>query len=182
VLAIFKGTRAEELQRRDVQPENQDGRRRLIVSSLSVFGLLIPLAVLGLIAWVDRRRHPRGGDPFTLATATALYARVMLIVGVLMSLVGIGTILKAGIGFINAAYPTTRRLRSLSSVRPARAPVPPSTSSTSTTSSEARTSCSGSRWSSSGCWSPACNLFLGRAGGANAGGSPAGSRAGRCSG
>jgi hypothetical protein len=46
----------------------------------------------------------RGGEPFTLATATALYARVLLIVGILMGLAGIGIILKASFGFINLAY------------------------------------------------------------------------------
>jgi hypothetical protein len=71
---------------------------------LSVLGLLVPLAVLGLIAWAVVGVTRRGGDPFTLATATALYARVMLIAGVLMSLIGIGIILKAAFGFINTAY------------------------------------------------------------------------------
>jgi hypothetical protein len=71
---------------------------------LSVLGLLIPLALLGLIAWAIVGVTRRGGEPFTLATATALYARVMLIAGVLMSLVGLGIILKAAFGFINLAY------------------------------------------------------------------------------
>jgi hypothetical protein len=67
-------------------------------------GLLVPLAVLGLIAWAIVGITRRGGDPFTLATATALYARVMVIAGVLMGLTGLGIILKAGFGFINMAY------------------------------------------------------------------------------
>jgi hypothetical protein len=71
---------------------------------LSVLGLLVPLAVLGLIAWAIVGVTRRGGDPFTLATATALYARVMLIAGVLMSLAGLGILIKAAIGFINLAY------------------------------------------------------------------------------
>ena len=71
---------------------------------MSVLGLLVPLAVLGLIAWAIVGVTRRGGEPFTLATATALYARVMLIVGVLMSLVGIGILIKAAIGFINLGY------------------------------------------------------------------------------
>jgi hypothetical protein len=57
-----------------------------------------------LIAWAVVGVTRRGGDPFTLATATALYARVMLIAGVLMSLTGLGIIIKAGFGFINPAY------------------------------------------------------------------------------
>ncbi len=71
---------------------------------MSVLGLLVPLAVLGLIVWAIVGVTRRGGEPFTLATATALYARVMLIVGVLMSLVGIGILIKAAIGFINLGY------------------------------------------------------------------------------
>jgi hypothetical protein len=57
-----------------------------------------------LIAWAIVGVTRRGGEPFTLATATALYARVLLIGGILMSLTGVGIILKAGFGFINAAY------------------------------------------------------------------------------
>jgi hypothetical protein len=71
---------------------------------LAVLSFLIPLAVLGLIAWGVVGVTRRGGDPFTLATATALYARVLLIAGVLTSLTGFGIILKAGFGFINLAY------------------------------------------------------------------------------
>jgi len=63
------------------------------------------VAVLGLIAWAIVGFTRRGGgDPFTLASATALYARVLVIVGVVMALTGAGTILKAGFGFINIAY------------------------------------------------------------------------------
>jgi hypothetical protein len=58
-----------------------------------------------LVAWAIVGFTRRGGgDPFTLASATALYARVLLIVGVVMGLTGAGTILKAGFGFINIAY------------------------------------------------------------------------------
>ena len=71
---------------------------------MAVIGFLIPLAVLGLIAWGIVGITRRGGEPFTLATATALYARVLLIAGILMSLTGGGIILKALFGFINLAY------------------------------------------------------------------------------
>jgi hypothetical protein len=72
---------------------------------LSFLGFLIPVAVLGLIAWAIVGFTRRGGgDPFTLASATALYARVLLIVGVVMALTGAGTILKAGFGFVHIAY------------------------------------------------------------------------------
>ena len=68
-------------------------------------GFLIPVAVLGLIVWaVVGFTRRGGGEPFTLASATALYARVLMIVGVVMALSGVGTILKAAFGFINIAY------------------------------------------------------------------------------
>jgi hypothetical protein len=57
-----------------------------------------------LIVWAVVGFTRRGGEPFTLATATALYARVALIGGILMSLIGVGTIIKAGFGYINLAY------------------------------------------------------------------------------
>jgi len=91
---------------------------------LSVLGLLIPIAVLGLIAWAIVGLTRRGGDPFTLATATALYARVMLIAGVLMSLAGLGIILKAGFGFINLAYSYYQPI-AYAAMCPAGGPCPP---------------------------------------------------------
>jgi hypothetical protein len=69
-----------------------------------VLTLLIPIGVLGLLAWAAVGFRSRGTEAFTLATATALYARVLLIAGVLTSLAGVGTILKAVIGYINLAY------------------------------------------------------------------------------
>ncbi|MEO8745055.1 MAG: hypothetical protein ABI334_09510 [Candidatus Dormiibacterota bacterium] len=69
-----------------------------------MLSFLVPLAVLGLIVWAIVGATRRGGDPFTLATATALYARVALLAGVLMSLTGLGIVLKAAFGFINLAY------------------------------------------------------------------------------
>lgn len=71
---------------------------------MASLGILIPVAILGLIVWAVVGFTRRGGEPFTLATATALYARVALIGGVLMSLTGAGIIIKAGFGFINLAY------------------------------------------------------------------------------
>jgi hypothetical protein len=71
---------------------------------LSVLAFLIPIGFLGLLAWAAVGFRSRGTEAFTLATATALYARVLLIAGVLTSLTGAGTILKAMIGYINIAY------------------------------------------------------------------------------
>jgi hypothetical protein len=72
---------------------------------LVFLGFLIPVAILGLIVWaIVGFTRKGGGEPFTLASATALYARVMVIVGVVMALSGVGTILKAVFGFINLSY------------------------------------------------------------------------------
>ncbi len=72
---------------------------------MGVLGFLIPVAVLGLIAWVIVGfTRARGTEPFTLATATALYARVALIAGLVMGLVGVGIIIKSALAFINLAY------------------------------------------------------------------------------
>lgn len=81
---------------------------------MAVLGFLVPLAVLGLIAWAIVGITRRGGEPFTLATATALYARVLLIVGILMGLtgIGIGIILKALFGGKGSVAAIGHRLRS----------------------------------------------------------------------
>ena len=79
---------------------------------MAVLGFLVPLAVLGLIAWAIVGITRRGGEPFTLATATALYARVLLIVGILMGLTGIGIILKALFGGKGSVAAIGHRLRS----------------------------------------------------------------------
>jgi hypothetical protein len=89
---------------------------------LLFLGFLIPVAVLGLIAWAIVGFARRGGgESFTLASATALYARVMTIVGVVMTLIGVGTILKAAFGFINIAY----SYYSPTLYAPAPTPLPP---------------------------------------------------------
>jgi hypothetical protein len=100
---------------------------------LSFVSLLIPVAILGLIVWAVVGFTRRGGEPFTLATATALYARVALIGGVIMSLIGAGTIIKAGFGFINLAYSYYPQFAYASGASPAPickgpSPCPPDTS------------------------------------------------------
>jgi hypothetical protein len=73
--------------------------------AVTFLAFLIPVAVVGLIVWAIVGFTRRGGgEPFTLASATALYARVMIIVGVVMALSGVGTILKAVFAFISIAY------------------------------------------------------------------------------
>jgi len=47
--------------------------------AVTFLAFLIPVAVLGLIVWAIVGFTRRGGgEPFTLASATALFARVML--------------------------------------------------------------------------------------------------------
>ena len=72
---------------------------------MTVLFFLIPGAVLGLIAWVVIGfMRSRAADAFTLATATAFYARVLMIVGALMSLIGLGVVFKALFAYFNLAY------------------------------------------------------------------------------
>jgi hypothetical protein len=91
---------------------------------LAFLGLLVPVAVIGLIVWAIVGFTRRGGgEPFTLASATALYARVMVIAGVVMALIGVGTILKAAFGFINMSYSYYNN--QIYATAPAGGPVPP---------------------------------------------------------
>ncbi len=72
---------------------------------MTVLSFLIPVAVLGLIAWiVIGFIQSRRAESFTLATATALYSRVLFVAGVLIALTGAGTVLKALFAFINLSY------------------------------------------------------------------------------
>jgi hypothetical protein len=72
---------------------------------MTVLAFLIPGAILGLIAWVVLGfLRSRAAEAFTLATATAFYARVVMIIGTLMSLTGLGIVFKALFGFLRLAY------------------------------------------------------------------------------
>ena len=72
---------------------------------MTVLSFLIPVGVLGLVAWiVVGFTRSRAAEAFTLATATAFYARVLFVVGLLMSLSGAGIVIKALIGFIHPSY------------------------------------------------------------------------------
>jgi hypothetical protein len=72
---------------------------------MTVLSFLIPVAVLGLIAWiVIGFTQSRRAESFTLATATALYSRVLFVAGVLIALTGAGIVLKALFAFINLSY------------------------------------------------------------------------------
>jgi hypothetical protein len=72
---------------------------------MTVLAFLIPGAILGLIAWVVIGfLRVRAAESFTLATATGFYARVLMIIGILMSLTGLGTVFKALFGYLRLAY------------------------------------------------------------------------------
>ena len=73
-------------------------------SALVVLAFLIPGAILGLIVWgivgITRGR----AEGFTLATAAALYARTVTIVGTLMALFGAGILVKWLLSRANIAW------------------------------------------------------------------------------
>jgi len=72
---------------------------------MSVLSFLIPTGILGLIVWaVIGFTRGRGGDPLTLGTGAAFYARVLTIAGVLVSLTGVAVLLKVGFGYLNPAF------------------------------------------------------------------------------
>jgi hypothetical protein len=72
---------------------------------VAVLSFLIPVAILGLVAWVVVGfMRLRTAEAFTLATATAFYARVLTIIGLLICLIGLGIVFKALLGFWDLAY------------------------------------------------------------------------------
>ena len=139
---------------------------------MSILGFLVPLAVLGLIAWAIVGVTRRGGEPFTLATATALYARVLLIGGVLMSLTGLGIILKAGFGFINLAYSYYQPV-AYAALCPAGGPCPPQPPGTFSADQRSQDLVLGITLLAIGVLVAVAHLFLGRAVARLPGGSPA---------
>jgi hypothetical protein len=140
---------------------------------LSILGFLVPLAVLGLIAWAIVGVTRRGGEPFTLATATALYARVLLIGGVLMSLTGLGIILKAGFGFINLAYSYYQPLAYAALCPAGAGPCPPQPPGTFSADQRSQDLVLGITLLAIGVLVAVAHLFLGRAVARLPGGSPA---------
>ena len=72
---------------------------------MSTLSFLIPVTILGTIAWaVVGFTRGRGGEPLTLATGASFYARVILIAGVLLGLSGIAVLFKAGFGAIDPSF------------------------------------------------------------------------------
>lgn len=88
-------------------------------------GFLIGVSVIGLIAWVVVGViQSRRTDSFTLATATALYSRVLFVAGIIIALSGVGNSLKALFGFINLNYSYFDYAASAYKGAPPGAPIP----------------------------------------------------------
>jgi hypothetical protein len=69
-----------------------------------VLAVLIPVAVIGLVIWIIVGMKQRGVEPFTLASATALYAHLMIIVTATAALIGGLLVVKVLAGYINISY------------------------------------------------------------------------------
>ena len=69
-----------------------------------VLAVLIPVAVIGLVFWVIVGMKQRAAEPFTLASATALYAQLMIIVTATAALCGGVLLVKVLLGFIDINY------------------------------------------------------------------------------
>ncbi|HLJ99371.1 MAG TPA: hypothetical protein VKU39_05625 [Streptosporangiaceae bacterium] len=70
---------------------------------MTVLAALIPVGIIGLVVWVVLILTRRG-QPFTLATAAALYAAWMTIAGATMTLVGIALGIKLLFAQVNQAW------------------------------------------------------------------------------
>jgi hypothetical protein len=69
-----------------------------------VLAVLTPVAVIGLVVWVIVGMRQRAAEPFTLASATALYAHLMIVVTATAALLGGVLVVKVLAGFINISY------------------------------------------------------------------------------
>jgi len=66
---------------------------------------LLPVLVLGALVWgVVTFVRRQSSEPFTLATAVAVYAQLLIIVGAVMALSGVATAVKAGLGYAELGY------------------------------------------------------------------------------
>jgi hypothetical protein len=91
-----------------------------------VLAVLIPVAVIGLVIWNIVGMKQRGVEPFTLASATALYAHLMIIVAATAALIGGVLVVKVLAGFININYSYDAGSFSGSSVYPCPSGAPAS--------------------------------------------------------
>lgn len=71
---------------------------------MTVLAVLIPVAVVGLVIWIIVGMKQRAAEPFTLASATALYAHLMIIITATAALCGGVLVVKVLAGFININY------------------------------------------------------------------------------
>jgi hypothetical protein len=69
-----------------------------------VLEVLIPTAVVGLIIWIVVGLRQRAAEPFTLASATAFYSHLMVIVTATAALCGGVLLVKTAFGFWNINY------------------------------------------------------------------------------
>lgn len=69
-----------------------------------VLAVLVPAAVAGLIIWIVVGLRQRGAEPFTLASATAFYSQLMVIVTATAALCGGVLLVKAAFGFWDISY------------------------------------------------------------------------------
>lgn len=69
----------------------------------------LPVLLLGVIVWaVVAIVRQRGREAFTLATGVALYARVMVLGGLVTALVGAGMLVKVGLGALSLDWSYAR--------------------------------------------------------------------------
>jgi hypothetical protein len=67
--------------------------------------LIVPVVILGGIVWaVIGVFRQRAGERFTLATAASLYAHLMTVIGLVVTLVAGGTGVKLALSLVNPAY------------------------------------------------------------------------------
>ncbi|MFN2582640.1 MAG: hypothetical protein ABR498_07860 [Candidatus Dormibacteria bacterium] len=72
-----------------------------------VLFVLIPFAVIGLIAWIAVGVRKRVDEAFTNASLASLYANLITIVSLMLMLLGIAVGVKAIVGFFNLGYSYT---------------------------------------------------------------------------
>jgi hypothetical protein len=96
-----------------------------------VLVLLVPVALIGLIAWIAVGIRQRATEPFTLPGGASFYAHLLTIVSVTTALLGIAVGIKVFVGFLNLNYSYSASLlsslsTSLSGLGTSSPPTPPS--------------------------------------------------------
>jgi hypothetical protein len=78
--------------------------RREEEPAVLVLAIVIPAAIAGLIIWIVVGLRQRGAEPFTLASATAFYSHLMVVITATAALCGGVLLVKAAFGFWNIKY------------------------------------------------------------------------------